>query len=304
MKKLLFPVVALCFGALLSAGIGKFTSQARAMAAQYHQKSEQLTNLVNELSEARNQLRHENHNPDIELKQPSQRPQADPRLLNFVSKCQTPNWNGAVSPEIREALGISWVNSPDYILLTKSALEQVYYFSGIDRRTGALDPLLCDILGLSPEEQRGVEAVSQRALNANEEWLRTKIEKVKSSGDILAEYRVPANPELTKSLKSDKESLGQLLGSQRTELLKKFSLGFFLSNGCFGERQQRFTVRHTPTRQPPLWFCVEYAGGSTSGDVTPEDFPDQYRSAFPGGWRQVAQANGFVLPENFSTQTP
>jgi hypothetical protein len=38
---------------------------------------------------------------------------------------------------------------------------------------------------------------------------------------------------------------------------------------------------------------------SSSGDVAPGNFPDLFRSFFPGGWRDLAQREGFALPKEF-----
>jgi hypothetical protein len=133
-------------------------------------------------------------------------------------------------------------------------------------------------------------------------WVKTAVQRVEPAGDVLADYRLPPNPELAHQIEEEGTALlVETLGPDRAKLVHDYAGAWILQHGTLGESSVRFTVRRrTDGTQPPLWQQFEYqGGGGSSGDVTPGSFPDLFRSLFPGGWRDLAQREGFALPEDF-----
>ena len=114
--------------------------------------------------------------------------------------------------------------------------------------------------------------------------------------------RLYSNPKLAHQIEEEGTALlVETLGPERAKLVHNYAGSWVLEHGTLGESSVRFTVRrHTDGTQPPLWQQVEYqGGGGGSGIVRSGDFPEPLRSLFPGGWRDLAQREGFALPEDF-----
>ena len=99
------------------------------------------------------------------------------------------------------------------------------------------------------------------------------------------------------------------LGPERAELFRDYAQSWHFGRGTFGQQQIDFTVRRFGDDDQQ---CLrgEYASKPNPGaedensdfgvfDVTPSSFPDLFLGVFPGGWRELAQREGFNLPKEF-----
>jgi hypothetical protein len=212
--------------------------------------------------------------------------------------------------ELRQRLGIRWDNSPDYILVSKGALNYSGRGPFESQYGGALLPATCAVLGLTPAERAASETAFQRAEAEHAAWVKSAVQRVEPAGDILADYWIPANPELARQIDAEtKALLSETLGPDRADLVKRWSNAWWFRHGGMGRDNFRFTVRrHTDGGSQPLWYALvvpEYEVASTmDGDVTPTTpFPELLRSVFPGGWRDLAQREGFALPKQLDDKT-
>jgi RNA polymerase sigma factor (sigma-70 family) len=205
--------------------------------------------------------------------------------------------------ELRQRLGIRWDNSPDYILVSKGALNYSGRGPFESEYSGPVIPATCAVLGLTPAERATAEAVFQRAEAQHAAWVKTAFLRVEPAGDIVADYWIPANPELAQQIEAEEKALlSEALGPDRAELAKGWSNAWWFRHGTLGSDTFRFTVsRHTDGRSQPLWYALvvpeNQARATQDGDITPTTpFPELLRSVFPGGWRDLAQREGFALP--------
>jgi hypothetical protein len=199
---------------------------------------------------------------------------------------------------LRQQFGLGWNNSPDYVLVSKAALKQMYLM-GLDLK-GTLTPTACAILGLTASERDTIEAAVKRVEGEYYDWVKTAMQRVEPAGDVLADYRLPANPMMAARFQAEGMALlGGTVGMERGELIVGCSAQWQLMHGELGQKPVRFTVRrHADGQQPPLWTLLQVEGGSSQGgSVRAGTFPDLLRPVFPGGWRDLAQREGFTLPE-------
>ncbi len=185
--------------------------------------------------------------------------------------------------------------------MSKAALEDIY-LRGIDDK-GAFTPTACAVLGLTAEERDAVEAAFKRVEAQYAEWVKSAVQRAEPAGDIVADYRLPANPTLAQQIQADGEALLlQTLGPDRAPLARSYAGAWIFGHGNLGATPIRLTVRRRPEgQQPRFWWQIQAeAGDSASSDtLTSKDFPEVFRQVFPGGWRDVAQREGFDLPEGF-----
>jgi hypothetical protein len=184
--------------------------------------------------------------------------------------------------------------------VSKAALKNIY-LSAIESN-GTFTPTACAILALTPMECATVEAGLKRVEAAHAAWVKTAVQRVEPAGDVLADYRLPANPELAHQIEDEGTALlVGTLGPDRAKLVHYYAESWALQYGTLGESSVRYTVRRRMDgTQPLLWQQFEYgAAGGGAGDLRSGDFPEPLRSLFPGGWRDLAQREGFALPEDF-----
>jgi hypothetical protein len=208
--------------------------------------------------------------------------------------------------ELRQRLGIRWDNSPDYILVSKGALNYSGRGPFENQYGGPLLPATCAVLGLTPAERATAEAVFQRAEAQHAAWAKAAVLRVEPAGDIVADYWIPANPELARQIEAEEKALlSEALGPDRAELVYRWSNAWWFRHGALGSYTFRFTVRrHTDGGPQRLWYALvdpeNQVRATIDGDVTPTTpFPELLRSVFPGGWRDLAQREHFALPKGF-----
>lgn len=300
MKKILLALIILGAGAIAFARLNLLANQSRISAAQSRAEGARLTGQVDELTSSATDLRALVEAKKTRLAETLLPPNSGPGPVSALSVDSSQNSRRATPAELRQRLGIGWNDSADYILLSKAALKDIY-LRGFERN-GTLTPTACAVLGLTSAERATIEAALKRAEAEHAAWVKTAVERVPPAGDVLADYRLPANPKLAHQIQDDGTALlTETLGPERAKFVPEYAGSWLFNHGELGEKSVRLTVRrHTDGTQPPLWYQFELPGGdSCSGDVTPAQFPEVFRSVFPGGWRDVAQREGFALPKEF-----
>lgn len=211
-----------------------------------------------------------------------------------------------LSAQLRQRLGIRWDNSPDYILVSKGALNYSGRGPFESGHGGALIAATCSVLALTPAERAASETAFRRAEAEHAAWVKTAVQRIEPAGEILADYRLPANPELARQIEAEtKALLSETLGPDRAELAQNWSNAWWFRHGALGRDNFRFTIRrHTQGGAQSLWYALvvpeNEVRATMDGDVKPNTpFPELLRSVFPGGWRDVARREGFALPKGF-----
>lgn len=300
MKKILLALVILGAGALAFARFNVVANRSRTSAAQSRAECARLASEANELTTAASDLRTNLAARKTQLAEASLPAPSAAATAGARPSAPAKTSRRATPADLRQRFGIAWNNSAEYILLSKAALNKTY-LNGVDTN-GVFTPTACAVLGLTPEERAPIEAAFQRVEADYAAWAQTAIQRVEPAGDVLADYRLPANPTLAHQIEN--EGMALLLGTigaERGKLVHEYAASWITRHGNLGENGVRITVRrHTDGTQPPLWMQIAIQNGNTdSGGLAPANFPQQLRSLFPGGWRDVAQREGFTLPKDF-----
>jgi hypothetical protein len=300
MKKFLLALLILGAGVIAFARLNLLTSQSRSSATQSRVECARLVSQVDELAASASGLRAQVETKQTRLAETPLSPASDPDAAGAPAGKPSHNSGPAKPAELLQRLGIGWNSSADYVLVSKAALKDMH-LRGIEE-DGTFTPVACAILNLTPGERATVEAALKRAEAEHEAWLKTAVQRIEPAGDVVADYRLPANPKLAHQLEDEGTALvTEAVGPERADLVHKFAESWRFTHGDLGEKGIQLTVRrHTDDTQPPLWWLMEEQGGSRcSSDVRSKQFPELFRSVFPGGWSDVAQREGFALPEDF-----
>lgn len=300
MKKMLLALIVLGAGALAFARLNLLANQSRTSATQSRAECARLTSQVNELVATATELRAQVQAKKTQLAEAPLPSVAGPDAAGALSGDPSKGSRRATPAELRQRFGIAWNNSADYILVSKAALKGISLI-GIESN-GTFTPVACAILALTSTERATVEGALAHAAAEHEAWLKTAMQRVEPAGDVLADYRLPANPMLALQIEHrGMPLLTETLGPERAKLVYYYAGSWIFQHGTLGAKSIRCTVRRrTQGTQPVLCYQQEEQGGdSVGGEVSPGSFPDLFRSVFPGGWRDLAQREGFALPEGF-----
>jgi hypothetical protein len=219
-----------------------------------------------------------------------------------------------LTPEQRERLiaelGLSWNSSDQWLLVSKSTLQQVR-MNAISK--GKLIEPVAGVLGLTPEERQQIDAAFARMTDQYATWAKANVQREAPSGSMVARYTIPCDPTLDQNLRQQLFSeINALLGGERGGLLKQYSATWFGANNLYayvGGSTSRLTVRmrKDPQGQPQLQYEVVRRSGEGQGSsqqgpavVSRKYFPPTFKSVFPGGWEELAQREGFKLPAELS----
>jgi hypothetical protein len=300
MKKILLALLILGAGAIAFARLNLLASQSRAAATHSRADCALLASQADELAASANGLRAQVAAKKTRLAEIPPPPASSPDTAGAPAGGASHSSRRPKPGDVLRRLGFGWNSSADYVLLSKAALNRIY-LQGIDHN-GAFTPAACAVLGLTPAERATVEAALKRAEAEHAAWLKTALQRVEPAGDILADYRLPANPKLAQQIEDEGTSLlAETLGPDRAKLVHDYAGAWLHGHATLGATSVRLTIRRrTQGTEPVLWFQQEQEGGNISCyDIGPGSFPDLLRSTFPGGWHDLAQREGFTLPPEF-----
>jgi hypothetical protein len=306
MNKPLLAMLILSTSAVGFGSMRRFEHQARAVAERNQIEAIELTNRLAELNVTATEFRQEAKTRRTLLNRAFVSAPVSADLLRWLEQGADPRQLKQLSAELRERLGIAWDNSPDYVLVSKSALARMY-LRGTDLQ-GRLTTNACAILAVSPEERAAVEATLLRAAERHAAWLSTNVlVRTAPSGDIVARYTIPANPALARKLiEEDNQAAVNALGPERSELFRNYAGMWFVAQGTLGlqdltlevQRDGNHGLVYEEIRERTTGANEEMVG-SYRANVSPGTFPPLFKTFFPGGWSELAQREGFELPKEF-----
>ena len=219
-----------------------------------------------------------------------------PEFVRFLEGKQLRASTAALA-ELRQQLGIGWESSPDYVLVNKCVLSQLD-FSRLDFGKRPTDTA-CQLLGLSAPEQEALSATLQRA---RDDWQAPTIERTEPHGDIVAQYSVHApDPDAEMSLSNRLAvDLVGAVGAERAELLLPATWREF-RNGLGSTEAETLIVRRTADNaESDLVWETNRGNRTSTGAVRYAYYPSTwFLTAFPGGWKTLAEREGFELPAKF-----
>jgi hypothetical protein len=224
----------------------------------------------------------------------------------------------AESEQLLAELGFCWNTTGDYLIVSKKSLAGIS-FDGM--KGMKLTDVARAVLAITPAEQAAIETMTQQLGDTRTDWVKKHVQRTEPSGDVLAHYALPVDEAFSRSLhhKYTAEVL-ETLGKARGELLQRSSWSWMQAVGLI--TGQKFSnlpehlIANEPSDQPkPTVLTVErYKSGgewrmnyrlkqfhnTMVTSVSPwQPFPEAFRPLFPGGWADLAKAEGFELPKEF-----
>lgn len=201
--------------------------------------------------------------------------------------------------ELREQLGIGWNSSPDYVLVNKRVLSKLDY-PRLDSGKRPTD-IACQMLALSPVEQAGLTAALQRA---RDDWQAPAIERTEPHGDIVAQYALRApdtDAEMSLSNRLAADFVGAV-GAERAQLLLPAAWRDFRYALGSTEAETLIVRRTDNNGESDLVWETNRGSQTSTGSVRYAYYPSSwFLTAFPGGWKTLAEREGFELPAKFSS---
>ena len=232
----------------------------------------------------------------------------DLALMNFLLTSNVKSAPPEIQDKILAEFGRGENSSSSYVLvskaaLTNSTLKPLKTFPNGEKLTDAVR----GVLAITPEEQQSVEAAFAEALGAVAAWAKANVQREGASDDMLVRYTIPADPIFAQALTNKLFSaLNTAIGDERSRLMRNFFEHWRISeDGAIGERTNILSL-HRISGQPGLgwragwkWENAE-AINTYPEPIKTKDFPYAFLFIFPGGWQEVAQREGFDLPEDFN----
>jgi hypothetical protein len=213
-----------------------------------------------------------------------------------------------LSPEKAERLlaelGFNWTSTGDFLVVSKTSLPEI----GVSaiRRGGTLGAAARAALAITPDEQATIEAETQRLASEYNSWVQTHAQREEPSGKIVAKYVLTADPEYSETASNAFAGVTlSTLGPQRAALLQQYSWNWKESLGMFvpapGDNDATsLTIRRDGDS---LMLELRQSMSSMSCTVSPaQPMPEPFRPLFPGGWKELAEREGFELPKEFQTE--
>ena len=228
--------------------------------------------------------------------------QLNPKLADWLLAGSYTEVPGSLVPELRAALGFPWNDSTDYVLVSRGTLRELDLPAV--QRDDKISETLCTVLAIAPNEKSEVESALALKRSQFSVWAKANLLREGPSGDRVVRYTIPASPTMAGSMREELLStILNTLGPDRTELLKGYTANWVeFQLGDFGSGTNALSVMNKPGLDgKPEWFYeLSRSPGHTSqsGRIDSSLHPI-FRNVFPGGWAEIAQREGFELPEEF-----
>lgn len=201
--------------------------------------------------------------------------------------------------DLRQELSLGWDASPDYVLVSKRAIKEVW-FNKLNLN-GRLTSDSIQLLNLTSDEQAAMRAVLDQVRAG--QWLNVKNTTPVGDSAIAAQLTiVPPDPEF-QAAQSNAFTAGvsAAIGSDRAELFLKDAWREYVNN-LSPQQTEVMTLRWVQKDGQPDLVCEVSSGQNIS------TMPVRYAvyPAFPvlklyprGGWQEMAQSMNFQLPPSF-----
>jgi len=216
------------------------------------------------------------------------------------------------SPEMQDKIlaqfGPGGKSSANYVLVSKAGLKTITLKPLKTLPDGqTLTDAVRGVLAITPEEARAVEAAFAHAFENIITWAKAMVQREGPSGEMLVRYTIPPDPAFEQaSTEKLFSTISAAIGDERAQLLRGyFEYNRYSEDGAIGNRANILEI-HRISGQPGLgyrsgWKWEDSETINTYPEpIKPNKFPAAFRLIFPGGWQEVAQREGFDLPEEFT----
>lgn len=231
--------------------------------------------------------------------------------------------SSAETEQLLAELGFNWNTTGDYVIVSKKSLEGISFdcLKGMKLTSAARD-----IFAITPDEQATIEAMTRQLVDGQTAWAREHVQRTEPGGDVLAQYSLPADPGFSQSqLSLFTNGIFSALGPERAQWLQDHSTGWMEDFGLhlnpnmskipaaylasmpasFFQTQSEPTTltvkRYKAGDEWQMDYTLARAGSSMTAGINPwQPFPETFSFLFPGGWKELAQREGFELPREFN----
>jgi hypothetical protein len=302
MSKLILLVLAITLGA---SGYGLWQGNVQQTRAETRRLAEQWRTATNDLAAgqaALAALQTETQARQERLRQARRHGNISPEMmaiLNGSAKREQEQEQREGWADLRQALNLGWDASPDYVLVSKPAINDLWFNKlNFD---GTLSHDSVELLNLTQEEQAALKDLLAR-LRAGP-WLKAQ-DTTGGDESVVARLTLdPPDPEfLAAQSNAFTAGIAAAIGPERASFFLKDAWREF-SHDLAPSEPMVMTLRQvqSPDGQPDL-ICEE-----SNGDRITSSMPVRYAhypafpvlKLFPGGWQAMAQAMNFELPPNF-----
>jgi hypothetical protein len=239
-----------------------------------------------------------------------------------ISGAVLTNLSATESEELLAELGFNWNTTGDYIMVSKKSLDGISFdgMKGVKLTTAAIGTL-----AITPDEQAAIETMTRQLGATRAVWAREHVRRTEPSGDVLAQYTLPADAEFSQGqMAMFTNCIFGVLGSQRGQWLQEHSLQWMMDSGLvtgpdlskvpaefqailpLSDHLNQPTVltlhRYQAGNDWGINYDLQQAGNGMSTTVNPwQPFPAPFLAIFTGGWKELAAREGFELPKEFNS---
>ena len=321
MKRALLAIFILAAGTFLICVLRKTNADIRQQAVAQQAAWQAQTNELARLSFEQVQLRERVTESKKLIAAMPALPPRDQLMEKVLSRDGLKNLSAAETEKLLAELGFNWNTSGEFLIVSKKSLDGIDY----DAMKGVkLTAAARETLAINPAEQAVIEGMTKQLGEAQAAWAKANVQRAEPSGDMLAQYSLPADNEFSKAqLASYTNGIYNALGGQRALWLQNHSLDWMQAFGLltgsgpsdvsseaiaaafsFEYKPEPTTMtlsRYQSGDDTHINLELKQAGGSMSTTISPwQPFPEAFRAIFPGGWKDVAEREGFELPKEFN----
>lgn len=296
MSRLFLVLLAVCVGVAAYSFLHRHAETSRNAIAEASRQLQLATNELAATQEAVALLRNEIQDKRDRVRRAAPRSSITPELLELLESSGTQGHDRAWAP-LRQQLGIGWDTSPDYVLVSKRAIKEVWY--GKLKNAGtAVSADSVNLLSLSPDEESALNAALARA----REGLWSRIENTPPTGNIVAQITLmPPDPAFdgaqSNAFSADVTSI---IGDERASLFLKDAWREFRDDVAPSKAKSLTVIQTTTDGQPDLAWEVKEGDQVSTAPVRYATYPNfPIMKLFPGGWQAMAKAMNFNLPPVF-----
>lgn len=277
-----------------SASLREMTAERREQLRAQTARLEQMRTERDELQQQVADARQNANTPEVKI--------STDDLAEEFARTGLKNPSPAQADRLRAELGFNWNSLPDYVVVSKKSLPRI---SLTAIRDAKLTAAARAALAITPDEQAAIDAELQRVDNEYKTWALAHTKREEPSGDVVAKYVLPADPQSSNTLQSLSTVVRSALNSDERDQL------FFRHSWNWGDAHQltvpalegwpcqtTMVVRRSGNS---LMLDLKQPNSSISSSITPsQPFPEAFLPLFPGGWQELAQREGFELPKGIS----
>lgn len=318
MKRLLLAILILATGTTVLCALRNATADIRRELATERSAGQIQTQKLAQLHLQKQQVFERWSDTKQQLAAQPPPPALTQLAEKILSGATLQNFSAAESEQLLAELGFSWSTTGDYLIVSKKSLTGIS-FDGMEGVK--LTAVARAVLAITPTEQTAIETLTQQLGEARTAWAKEHAQRTEPSGKVMAQYTLPVDEEFSRSQQGKfVDGVLETLNKERGELLKHFSWDWMQAVGLvtgpdFSQIPAR-VIASEPSYQPKptslmveryqsggVWrmnYTLKQAGFSMTTSVSPsQPFPEAFRAVFPGGWEELAQREGFELPEDF-----